>query len=206
MLISEPVGSLVVDAGGGSCEISLVAMGGLVVNRTLRLGGCDLDASIQAHLQHEHALVIGERTAEAVKEAVGSAWPSPEFERKAEVTGRDLASGVETSVMVTSGEIREAITAQLGAGRCALECIGGSPPELVEDVMRRGITLTGGGSLLAGMAALLADEIGVPVQLSSHPVEAVVQGAARALESKRVLESMLWIPSRNDGIRPAPGL
>lgn len=193
--VSEPVGSLVVDAGGGSCEISLVAMGGLVVNTTLRVGGCDLDSSIQDHLRREHALLIGERTAEAVKEAVGSAWPSPEFERKAEVTGRDLASGVETSVIVTSGEIREAITAQLRELVAAtLECIGDSPPELVEDVMRRGITLTGGGSLLAGMAVLLADEIGVPVQLSIHPVEAVVRGAARALESKRVLESMILDP------------
>jgi rod shape-determining protein MreB len=192
-----PVGSLVVDAGGGSCEISLVAMGGMVVNKALRMGGSDLDASIQDHLRHEHALVIGERTAEAVKEAVGSASPSPELERKAEVAGRDLASGVETSVIVTSGEIREAITAQLRELVSAtLECIGDSPPDLVEDVMRRGITLSGGGSLLAGMAVLLADEIGVPVQLSSHPVEAVVRGAARALESGRALESMLLDPDQ----------
>ncbi len=189
--IYEPVGSLVIDLGGGTCEISLMSLGGMVNNTTLRIGGFDLDASIQRYVRDEYSLEIGERTAEAVKITVGSAWPLPERE-KAEVTGQDFSSGSPKSIIVTSGEIREAMSEQLQAIVLAtIACIGTSPPELVQDVMRRGITLTGGGSLLAGLDVLLAEETDVPVHLSDRPFDSVVLGAGRALVEKDGLASLI---------------
>lgn len=189
--ICEPVGSFVVDLGGGKTQVALMSLGGLVSSTTLETGGFDLDASIQRYVRDEYALEIGERTAEAVKITIGSAWPLPERE-KAEVTGRDLASGFPKSIIVTSGEIREAISEQLRALIVAtIACMSASPPELVEDVMSRGITLTGGGSLLTGLDILLAEETGVPVHLSDRPFESVVRGAGRALGSKDVPGSLI---------------
>lgn len=189
--IHEPVGSFVVDLGGGKTEIALMSLGGLVSNTTLEAGGGDLDASIQRYMRDEYALEIGERTAEAVKTTIGSAWPLPGRE-KAEVTGRDVASGFPKSIIVTSGEIREAISEQLSALIVAtIACMSASPPELVQDVMSRGITLTGGGSLLAGLDVLLAEETGVPVHLSDRPFESVVRGAGLVLGSKDAPDSLI---------------
>lgn len=189
--IYEPVGSLVIDLGGGTTEVALASLGGLVNNTTLRTGGFDLDASIQRYVRDEYALEIGERTAEAIKTTVGSAWPLPERE-KAEVTGRDLASGFPKTIIVTSGEIREAISEHLSALVLAtITCLSTSPPELVQDVMSCGITLTGGGSLLSGLDVLLAEETDVPVHLSDRPFESVVLGVGRALEAKDGLEDLI---------------
>ncbi|MDQ3783887.1 MAG: rod shape-determining protein [Actinomycetota bacterium] len=189
--IYEPVGSFVVDLGGGTTEVALISVGGLVSNTALKVGGFDLDASIQRYVHDEYALEIGERTAEAIKITVGSAWPLPERE-KAEVTGRDLASGFPKSIMVTSGEIREAMSEHIRALSLAtIACLSTSPPELVQDVMSRGITLTGGGSLLAGLDVLLAEETDVPVHLSERPSESVVRGVGRALGSKDALDSLI---------------
>ncbi|MBA3349524.1 MAG: rod shape-determining protein [Actinobacteria bacterium] len=189
--IYEPVGSLVVDLGGGTTEVALMSVGGLVNNTTIRIGGFDLDTSIKRYVRDEYALEVGERTAEAIKITVGSAWPLPERE-KAEITGRDLASGFPKTIIVTSGEIREAISEQLRAIVLAtIDCISGSPPELVQDVVTRGITLTGGGSLLGGLDVLLAQETEVPVHRAEQPFESVALGAGRALESAEGLESLL---------------
>ncbi len=191
--ISEPVGQLVIDIGGGTSEVALMSLGGLVNNTTLKSGGLDLDASIQRYVRDEYALEIGERTAEAIKTTVGSAWPLPERE-KAEVTGRDLSSGWPKTVILTSGEIREAMFEQIYAlVPATTACLSTSPPELVQDVMSRGITLTGGGSLLAGLDILLAEETGVPVHLGDRPLESAVLGAGRALGVEDGLESPMML-------------
>jgi rod shape-determining protein MreB len=181
--IHEPTGNLVVDVGGGTSEVALVSLGGIVTNAAMRLGGFDLDAAIQAYVRREYAIAIGERTAEKIKIAVGSAFPRA-HEEKAELRGRDLASGLPKNVLITSDEIREAIAEHVRAiVSSVVECIGSSPPDLVQDVLTNGVTLTGGGGMLHGLDMLISQEAEVPVHLTDQALEAVVLGAGRCLES-----------------------
>jgi rod shape-determining protein MreB len=181
--IHEPTGNLVVDVGGGTTEVALVSLGGIVTNTAMRLGGFDLDAAIQSYVRREYAIAIGERTAEKIKIAVGSAFPRS-HEEKAELRGRDLASGLPKNVLITSDEIREAIAEHIrSVVSSVIECIGASPPDLVQDILMNGVTLTGGGGMLHGLDMLISQEAEVPVHVTEQPLEAVVLGAGRCLES-----------------------
>jgi rod shape-determining protein MreB and related proteins len=189
--IHEPLGNLVVDIGGGTSEVALISLGGIVTNTGVRIGGFDLDAAIQNHVRREYTVAIGERTAERIKIAVGSAFPLI-HEDKAELRGRDLATGLPKNILITTEEIREAIHEPIRAVVASvLECIGASPPDLVQDVLTNGITLTGGGGMLSGLDMLLSQEAEVPVHVTEQPLEAVVLGAGKCLEAFDSLRSIL---------------
>ena len=188
--IHEPLGNLVVDVGGGTSEVALISMGGLVTNTAVRIGGFDLDSAIQSYVRREYTIAIGERTAEKIKISIGSAFPMAK-EQQAELRGRDLASGMPKNIIITADEIREAITEQNRSIITAvIECIGSSPPDPVQDVLTNGITLTGGGGMLAGLDILLSQEAEVPVHVTDQPLEAVVMGAGKCLEAFESLKSM----------------
>ena len=188
--IHEPLGNLVVDVGGGTSEVALISMGGLVTNTAVRIGGFDLDSAIQSYVRREYTIAIGERTAEKIKISIGSAFPMAK-EQQAELRGRDLASGMPKNIIITADEVREAITEQNRSIITAvIECIGSSPPDLVQDVLTNGITLTGGGGMLAGLDILLSQEAEVPVHVTDQPLEAVVMGAGKCLEAFESLKSM----------------
>jgi rod shape-determining protein MreB and related proteins len=181
--IHEPLGNLIVDIGGGTSEVALISMGGIVTNRAVRVGGFDLDSSIASYVRREYQMAIGERTAERIKIAIGSAFPRSREER-AELRGRDLATGMPKNVVITSEEIREAGAEQMRTILTSVvECLGSSPPDLVQDVLMNGITLAGGGSMLNGLDELLAQETDVPVHMTDQPLESVVLGAGRCLEA-----------------------
>jgi rod shape-determining protein MreB len=189
--IHEPLGNLVVDVGGGTSEVALISMGGMVTNTAVRVGGFDLDAAIQNYVRREYTIAIGERTAEKIKISIGSAFPLAHEER-AELRGRDLATGLPKNITITSEEIREAITEPVRAIVTAtLECVGSSPPDLVQDVLTHGITLTGGGGMLSGLDMLISQEAEVPVHVTEQPLEAVVLGAGKCLEAFDDLKSVL---------------
>src|ERR671914_276212 len=188
--IHEPLGSFVVDVGGGTSEVALISMGGIVTNTAVRVGGFDLDAAIQSYVRREYTIAIGERTAERIKIAIGSAFPRA-HEEKAELRGRDLASGLPKNITITSEEIREAIAEPVRVIVTAvIECVGASPPDLVQDVLSHGITLTGGGGMLSGLDMLLSQEAEVPVHMTAQPLEAVVLGAGKCLDSFNDLKSI----------------
>jgi rod shape-determining protein MreB len=183
LAIHEPMGSMVVDIGGGTAEMAVISLGGLVAQRALRCGGFDMDAAIQAFVRNHHGVAIGERTAEAVKMAIGSAHPY-EDERVAEVRGREIATGRPRTVMLTPAEVRGALEdLVLQIVSSAATCLGDAPPELAQDIIFQGIHLVGGGALLRGISQRLADGTSVPVRLVDTPLECVVLGAGRCLES-----------------------
>lgn len=189
--IHEPLGNLVCDVGGGTSEVALISMGGIVTNTAVRVGGFDLDAAIQNYVRREYTIAIGERTAERIKMTIGSAFPLAQ-EEKAELRGRDLASGLPKNILITSEEIREATNEQVRSIVTAvIECLGSSPPDLVQDVLTNGITLTGGGAMLKGLDMLLSQEAEVPVHITEQPLEAVVMGAGRCLEAFDSIKSVL---------------
>jgi rod shape-determining protein MreB len=189
--IHEPLGNLVVDVGGGTSEVALISMGGIVTNTAVRVGGFDLDAAIQNYVRREYTIAIGERTAERIKMAIGSAFPLA-HEEKAELRGRDLATGLPKNILITSEEIREAINEQVRAIiTSVIECIGASPPDLVQDVLTNGITLTGGGAMLKGLDMLISQEAEVPVHITEQPLEAVVMGAGKCLEAFESVRNVL---------------
>ena len=191
--IHEPLGNLVVDVGGGTSEVALISMGGIVTNTAVRVGGFDFDAAIQNWVRREYTIAIGEQTAERIKIAIGSAFPLAQ-EEKAEIRGRDLATGLPKTILITSEELREAIAEPVRQIVAAVvECIGASPPDLVQDVLTHGITLTGGGGMLAGLDMLISQEAEVPVHVTEQPLEAVVLGAGRCLESFGNLKSVLLV-------------
>jgi rod shape-determining protein MreB len=180
--IHEPVGNLIVDIGGGMTEMAVVSMGGVVSGVSLRVGGFDLDASIQAHVRAAYGVAIGEKAAEQIKVGIGSAFPV-QRSRTAVVTGRDLASGAPTEVRITEDEVRTAMAEPVqrivdGGRRTLAE----APPELTHDVLETGMFLTGGGGLLRGLDLLLSQECEVPVHVTDRPLETVVLGAGAMLE------------------------
>ena len=183
LAIHEPVGNMVVDIGGGTSEMAVISLGGVVAVRALRCGGFDFDASIQAYVRHQHGVAIGERTAEAVKHAIGSAFAYP-GEQGAEIRGREVATGRPKVVVLTPEEVRAALEENVTqVMAAAATCLGDAPPELAQDIMFQGVHLTGGGALLRGVTQRLADATAVPVHLVDAPLECVVQGAGMCLES-----------------------
>jgi rod shape-determining protein MreB and related proteins len=181
--VHEPVGNLVVDVGGGTSEMAVVSMGGIVAGTSIRLGGFDMDAAIQQHIRKVHDVAIGEQAAEKMKIAIGSAYPAAGIPG-AHVRGRDLATGMPREIEVREEEVREALADTVRAIVDATrECLATSPPELGHDVLETGLFLTGGGGLVRGMDMRLAQECEVPVHLTEQPLITVVMGAGRMLES-----------------------
>jgi rod shape-determining protein MreB and related proteins len=180
--VSEPTGSMVVDVGGGTSEVAVISLGGIVVSQSIRVGGDEMDEALIAHCKHQHKLLIGTQTAEEVKLELGSATPLPE-EIKTEIRGRDLVSGLPKTVMLSSEEVRVALEEPLGQIIGALkETLDRTPPELAADIMDRGVTLAGGGALLQGMEQRLRDETQMPAQLCDSPLTCVAVGSGRSLE------------------------
>jgi rod shape-determining protein MreB and related proteins len=180
--VHEPAGHVVVDVGGGTTEVACISLGGIVCAKAIRVAGFDMDAAIGQHVRREYAIAIGERTAEDVKIAIGSAYPQP-GEQKAEVKGRELATGLPKTVLVTAAEVRAALEDPVGQiVQAVLETLAEAPPELANDVLDKGIFLTGGASLLRGLDARIAREAHVPVHMVEAPLECVALGAGRIIE------------------------
>ena len=181
--VSEPTGSMIVDIGGGTTEVAVISLGGIVTSRSLRIAGDEIDEAIIAYVRRHYNMLIGERTAETIKMELGSAFPLFQ-EITYTVRGRDLISGLPGSAVLTSGEIREAIREPVmeivETVRATLEQ---SPPELSADIMERGIMLAGGGALLRGLDQLLAREVQTPVHVADDPLTCVVLGTGVTVES-----------------------
>jgi rod shape-determining protein MreB len=191
--IHEPVGNLVVDIGGGTSEMAVVSMGGLVTKRAIRVGGFDLDSSVQSHIRKEYGLAVGEKTAEQLKIAIGSAYPTSDS-RTAEIRGREVSTGMPKVVELSEDEIREALSENVRSiVEATRACLSECPPELAHDVLERGIFLTGGGSLLRGIEARLSQECEVPVNLTEQPLETVVLGAGQLLDYLPDLEGTFFM-------------
>ena len=188
--INEPLGSMVIDIGGGTCESAILSMGGIVSLQAVRVGSFDIDAALQTFLRREYGIAIGEQTAEKIKITVGSAYPTAE-EFKAEVRGRELMSGLPKTVVLSPDEVRHAIEEPVGAMvDSVVACLGDAPPELAQDLIVQGIHLVGGGGMLRGMRELLSQETEVDVRLVDLPLECVVLGAGRCIESYEALKVM----------------
>jgi rod shape-determining protein MreB and related proteins len=188
--VNEPLGNMVVDIGGGTSETAVISLGGVVALQAIRTGSFDIDAAIQGYVRREYGIALGERTAEDIKVAIGSAWALP-GEVKAEVRGRDLTTGLPKTVILSPEEVRDAIDDELNAICDAVTtCLGLAPPELAQDLSHQGIHLVGGGGLLRGLDTRLAQETGIPVHLVDAPLECVVYGAGRCIESYDSLKVM----------------
>ena len=188
--IHEPLGSMVVDVGGGTTETAVISLGGVVALKAIRVGGFDIDASIQAYVRREYGIAIGERTAEEIKLAIGTAYPLKD-EIKAEVRGRDLMTGLPKTVILSPEEVRAAIDEPVSAiVNSVIQCLGMAPPELAQDLIVEGINLVGGGGMLAGLDRRLSEETAIPVRLVEAPLECVVLGAGKCLEAFDSLKGM----------------
>ncbi|MEX2658254.1 MAG: rod shape-determining protein [Acidimicrobiales bacterium] len=188
--INEPLGNMVVDVGGGTSETAVISLGGVVALRAIRTGSFDMDNAIQSSVKREYGIAVGERTSEDIKVAIGSAWPSAD-EVKAEVRGRDLMTGLPKTVILSPEEVRVAIDEQVSAiCDSVVSCLGQAPPELAQDLIHQGIHLVGGGGMLRGLDQRLAEETGIPVHLVDAPLECVVIGAGRCIESYDSLKVM----------------
>jgi rod shape-determining protein MreB len=188
--VQEPTGSMIVDIGGGTCEVAIISLGGIVASRSIRVAGDEIDESIIAYVKKNYNLLIGERTAEEIKITVGSAFPVGD-EEKMEIRGRDLMTGLPKTQVVSSSEIREAVAEPVGA---ILETIKTTlertPPELAADIMDRGIMLSGGSSQLKGLDRLVAEETGMPVHMAENPMTCVALGAGLVLEELETLRKL----------------
>jgi rod shape-determining protein MreB len=182
---------MIVDIGGGTTEVAVIALGGIVTSKSIRVAGDECDEAIIQYSRRAYNLLIGERSAEEIKIAIGSAFPGRE-ETAVDVRGRDLVSGLPRTVRMTSGEIREAMAEPVQAVVEAVkQTLERTPPELSADIVDRGIILTGGGALLRGIDRLLAEETGMPVSLTDDPLAAVAIGTGRVLEEIESLKKVL---------------
>ena len=189
--VQEPAGTMVVDIGGGTTEVAVISFGGIVTSMSVRVGGDELDDAVIHHVKKTYSMSLGERTAEAVKLAIGSAHPSVD-DMTAQISGRDLVSGLPKSIQVTGKEIRQAMEEPVSVIVDAVrETLDGCPPELAGDVMDRGIVLTGGGALLKGIDQRLANETGIPVHVAPDPLRCVAIGAGKCLEHFQNLKQIL---------------
>jgi rod shape-determining protein MreB len=189
--VNEASGSLIVDIGGGTTEVAVISLGGIVVSRSIRIGGDEMDSDIVAFARREYNLLMGERTAEEVKIAVASADTLP-AERTVTLRGRDLLTGLPRSIDVSSEQIREALEPSVRQIVDAIkETMEETPPELVADIMEQGIVLAGGGALLAGLDRRIAESTLMPVHVADDPLTCVVRGAGRVLDDLDALERVL---------------
>ncbi len=195
--VHEPAGNMVVDIGGGTTEVAVISLGGIVTALSIRIGGDELDESIIAYIKKEYSLALGERTAEEIKMAIGSAFPLPD-EPNAEIRGRDLVTGLPKTIIVSSEEVRRSIEEPVNAIVDACKStLDRTPPELAADIMDKGIVLTGGGALLKGLDERLKHETGMPVHLTETPLSCVAIGSGKCLEEFEALKPMLVASSRH---------
>lgn len=189
--VTEPSGNMIVDIGGGTTEVAVISLGGIVQSRSARVAGDKLDEAIVSHVKKKYNLLIGEQTAEQVKIEIGSAYPDDDH-LEMEVKGRDLIDGVPKTILVNGDEIREALTEPLAAMVEAVSMtLEKAPPELSADIVDRGIVLAGGGAMLRNLPALLREKTGLPVILAENPMQCVVLGAGKALDELETFRDML---------------
>ena len=189
--VHKAMGNMVVDVGGGTTEVAVISLGGIVTSLSVRTAGDEVDRAITNWMKKEHALLLGEATAEEVKMTLGSAFPGPQ-DREAEIRGRDLVSGLPRTVTLTSSDVRTAIEEPVHAIVDAVRVtLDQTPPELAGDIMDRGIVLTGGGALLRGLDDRLRHETGMPVHVAEDPLRSVALGAGRCVEEFEALQQVL---------------
>jgi rod shape-determining protein MreB len=190
--VQEPTGNMIVDIGGGTTEVAVISLGGIVASQSVRVGGDELDDAIIQFIKKEYSLALGERTAEEVKIALGSAWPLEE-ELHAEIRGRDLVTGLPKTIVTTTEEIREAIEEPVAAITDAVKVtLDKTPPELAADIMEQGIVLAGGGALLHGLSHRLEHETGMPIVIAPNPLHCVAIGSGQSLEEFEALKGVLF--------------
>jgi len=189
--VEEPSGSMVVDIGGGTTEVAVISLGGIVTCKSLRIAGDELDDAIANYIKKEYNLMIGERTAEEIKVTIGAAFPKTKEETMS-IRGRDLITGLPKNITITSTEITEAIKEPISAIIDAIKItLEKTPPELASDIMDKGIMLTGGGALLSGLDKLIRDETDMPVMIAENPLDCVAMGAGKVLEEIETLKKVL---------------
>jgi rod shape-determining protein MreB len=189
--VHEPSGNMIVDIGGGTTEVAVISLGGIVTAQSLRVAGDELDEAVMAYLKKEFSLAVGERTAEEIKIQMGSAWPMEE-EMTADIRGRDLISGLPRTITLSTEQVREALAEPVAAIVDVVRTtLDKTPPELAADIMHAGITLSGGGALLAGIDRRMAHETGMPINIAPDPLFSVVIGSGRALENIEAMGGLL---------------
>jgi rod shape-determining protein MreB len=194
--VEEPTGSMVVDIGGGTSEVAVISLGGIVTSTSLRVAGDEIDSYIINYIKREYNLAIGERTAEEIKIKIGCAYPKAE-EETLDIRGRDLINGLPKTITITSTEILDAISEPITAiVDCIKQTLEATPPELAADIMEFGITLTGGGALLSGLDELISRETGMPVHVGEEPLNCVVLGTGTVLEHIETLRKVLVSPKK----------
>ncbi|MBW2367047.1 MAG: rod shape-determining protein [Deltaproteobacteria bacterium] len=190
--ITEPTCNMVVDIGGGTTEVAVISLAGIVYSRSMRIAGDKMDQAIMQYIKRKYNLLIGERTAEIIKTTIGNAYPDPQNIETIEVKGRDLVSGIPKILAIDSEEIRVAISEQIES---ILECVKialeQTPPELSADIVDRGIVLTGGGALLKNLDKLLKEECGLPITIADNPLSTVALGSGKVLDSIEILKQVM---------------
>ncbi len=193
--VHEPSGNMIVDIGGGTTEVAVISLGGIVTAQSVRVAGDELDDAVMQYVKKEFSLAIGDRTAEEIKVQMGSAWPMEE-ELTADIRGRDLISGLPRTIQLTTEHVREALAEPISAIVDSVKTtLDKTPPELAADIMEDGITVTGGGALLGGLDERLAHETGMPIRIAHDPLYSVVIGSGRALEN---IDAMRGLMSMGD--------
>jgi rod shape-determining protein MreB len=196
--VYEPTGNMVVDIGGGTTEVAIISLGGIVTSQSVRVGGDELDQAVITFSKKEYSLMLGERTAEEIKMAIGSAYPFGEDEPHAEIRGRDLVSGLPKTIVISAEEVRRAIEEPVNAIVDAVKTtLDKCPPELSGDIMDRGIALTGGGALLKNLDERLREETGMPIHLVDNPLDSVVIGTGKCVEDFESLRQVLVPEARH---------
>jgi rod shape-determining protein MreB len=190
--IHEPIGNMVVDIGGGTTEVAVISLGGIVTSQSLRVGGDEMDEAIISYIKRDYQLMIGERTSEALKLKIGSAFTLSDDELEAEIKGRDLATGLPKTVVVTAEEVRQAIEDPVNqVVQTVKDALDRTPPELASDIMDEGIILAGGGALLRGLEERIRNETGMPVHTAKDPLLCVAMGSGKCLEEFDIMKKVL---------------
>lgn len=194
--VEEPSGSMIVDIGGGTSEVAVISLGGIVTSKSLRIAGDEFDEAIVHYVKKEYNLMIGERTAESIKVTIGAAYPKLK-EEYMEVRGRDLITGLPKNLTISSAEINEALKEPINAIVDSIKyTLEKTPPELASDIMDRGIMLAGGGALLSGLDKLIKEETGMPVSVAERPLDCVAIGAGKVLDEIETLKRVLISPRK----------
>lgn len=194
--VEEPSGSMIVDIGGGTSEVAVISLGGIVTSKSLRIAGDEFDEAIVHYVKKEYNLMIGERTAEEIKVTIGAAYPKPK-EEYMEVRGRDLITGLPKNLKISSSEIQDALKEPINSIIDSIKyTLEKTPPELASDIMDRGIMLAGGGALLSGLDKLIKEETGMPVSVAERPLDCVAIGAGKVLDEIETLKRVLISPRK----------
>ena len=195
--VEDPTGSMIVDVGGGTSEVAVISLGGIVTSKSIRIGGDEMDEAIVNYVKKSYNLMIGERTAEEIKVNIGSAYPVEQKEEM-EIRGRDLVTGLPKILSITTEEIASALAEPVNAIIDTIKnTLERTPPELSADIMEKGIVMTGGGALLKGLDKLVSEETGMPVYMADEPLDCVVLGAGKALTAIDLLKRVSISPNKN---------